>query len=134
MRKAAIALTHGIREEQGGQVEGHDAALGGDGQPQFQAAVFTRHAQFGMGVAEAIDAPRWLLGKTWGDSATALKMENRFDPDLVRALERAGHAVQVIEAPYDDGLGHAGMLVRGARDGSVAAAHDPRSDGGSEGV
>ena len=33
MRKAAIALTHGIREEQGGQVEGHDAALGGDGQP-----------------------------------------------------------------------------------------------------
>ena len=109
-------------------------SMGGDGQPQFQAAIFTRHAQFGMGVAEAIDAPRWLLGKTWGDSATALKVENRMDPDLVRALERAGHAVQVIDAGYDDGLGHAGMLVRGTRDGSVSAAHDPRSDGGSDGI
>jgi gamma-glutamyltranspeptidase/glutathione hydrolase len=109
-------------------------SMGGDGQPQFQAAIFTRHALFGMGIAEAIDAPRWLLGKTWGDSATALKFENRTDPDLVRAMERAGHAVQVVDAAYDDGFGHAGMLVRAPRDGSVAAAHDPRSDGGSEGI
>jgi gamma-glutamyltranspeptidase len=109
-------------------------SMGGDGQPQFQAAIFTRHALYGMGIAEAIDAPRWLLGKTWGDSATALKFENRTDPDLIRAMERAGHTVVVVDAGYDDGFGHAGMLVRAPRDGSVAAAHDPRSDGGSEGL
>jgi oxamate amidohydrolase len=109
-------------------------SMGGDGQPQFQAAIFTRHALFGMDIAKALDAPRWLLGKTWGDSATALKFEGRTDPDLVRAMERAGHAVQLVDAPYDDSFGHAGMLVRTPRDGAVAAAHDPRSDGGADGV
>ena len=32
-------------------------SMGGDGQPQFQAAIFTRHG-FGMGPWEAVDAPR----------------------------------------------------------------------------
>src|SRR5262249_49809610 len=34
---------------------------GGDGQPQFQAALFPRHARFGVDLAEAIAAPRWRL-------------------------------------------------------------------------
>ncbi|MHB2165443.1 gamma-glutamyltransferase family protein [Alsobacter sp. R-9] len=109
-------------------------SMGGDGQPQFQATIFTRHALFGRGIAETLDAPRFLLGKTWGDSATSLKLENRFDPSLVRALEKAGHHVEVVADAYSDGFGHAGMLSRKPRDGSVAAAHDPRSDGGSAGL
>jgi len=40
--------------------------MGGDGQPQFQSAVFTRYARFGMELGEAIDAPRWRLGRSWG--------------------------------------------------------------------
>ena len=44
-------------------------AMGGDGQPQTQGAVFTRHVLFGEPLAEAIDRPRWLLGRTWGDRA-----------------------------------------------------------------
>ena len=38
--------------------------MGGDGQPQTQSAVFTRHVLFGQSLAEAIDRPRWVLGRT----------------------------------------------------------------------
>ena len=40
--------------------------MGGDGQPQIQAQIFTRHARFGMAPGDAIDAPRWLLGQHLG--------------------------------------------------------------------
>ncbi|AXS41901.1 gamma-glutamyltransferase [Breoghania sp. L-A4] len=104
--------------------------MGGEGQPQTQAAIFSRHVLHGMPVGEAIDAPRWLLGRTWGDDTTALRLENRFDPDLVRALERAGHQVVVMDEPYSDIMGHAGMIVRNVK-GGLEGAHDPRADGGA---
>ena len=53
--------------------------MGGDGQPQTQAAVFTRHVAFGQPLERALDAPRWLLGRTWGSTHTNLRLESRFD-------------------------------------------------------
>ena len=82
--------------------------------------------------AAAVDAPRFIYGRTWGDSTDALRLEGRFDPDLVRDLERAGHVV-TLDGPYADRLGHAGMLVRQPR-GRIEATHDPRSDGGAAGI
>ena len=107
-------------------------SMGGDGQPQFQAAVFTRHARFGMDLGAALDAPRWRLGRTWGASETDLAMENRFDPDVIAALERAGHQVRVLPDAYSPGMGHAGAVVRRA-DGQIMGAADPRSDGAAVG-
>jgi oxamate amidohydrolase len=107
-------------------------SMGGDGQPQFQAQVFTRHVRFGMDVGDAIDAPRWRLGRTWGEDEAALSMENRFDPDLVTALERAGHGVRVLDDTYSGDMGHAGAIVRRA-DGRFFGASDPRSDGAAAG-
>ncbi|ADZ69241.1 gamma-glutamyltransferase family protein [Polymorphum gilvum] len=104
--------------------------MGGEGQPQTQAAIFVRHVLNGMPVGAAIDAPRWLLGRTWGDETTALRLEARFDPDVVRALERAGHQVVVLGEGYSDTMGHAGMIVRNAR-GGLEGAHDSRADGGA---
>ncbi len=104
--------------------------MGGEGQPQTQAAIFARHVLNGMPVGEAIDAPRWLLGRTWGDDTTALRLESRFDPDLVLALEKCGHEVVEIGEAYSDTMGHAGMIVRNAR-GGLEGAHDPRADGGA---
>lgn len=106
-------------------------AMGGDGQPQFQAQVLSRY-RFGASLADALDAPRFLLGRTWGSATTSLKLESRFDPSLVAALRRAGHPVEERGA-YEDGFGHAGGLVR-HENGRVDAAHDPRSDGGAEGL
>ena len=107
-------------------------AMGGDGQPQFQAQVLTR-LLYGESVASAIDKPRFLFGRTWGTPSSGLKLEPRFDDDVLRALARAGHEFEMADAPYSDLFGHAGALVR-TRNGRIEAGHDPRSDGGAAGL
>jgi gamma-glutamyltranspeptidase/glutathione hydrolase len=101
--------------------------MGGDGQPQTQAAVFTRHVGFGLPLQEAVGAPRWLLGRTWGSMSESLKMESRFDPAVVGELRRRGHDVELVGA-FDEVVGHAGALVRHP-DGRLEGGYDPRSDG-----
>ncbi|MGX1307004.1 gamma-glutamyltranspeptidase [Amorphus suaedae] len=101
--------------------------MGGEGQPQTQAAVFARYAWGGLGLQQAVTAPRWLLGRTWGADSTNLKLEARFAPQTVDALRRAGHEVELV-ADFSDMMGHAGALVRHP-DGLLEGATDPRSDG-----
>ncbi|GJE00773.1 gamma-glutamyltransferase family protein [Methylobacterium isbiliense] len=109
-------------------------SMGGDGQPQFQAQVFTRYATYGMGVAEAVDAPRLLFGRTWGAESMTVKVEDRFDPACIAALRRYGHEIEELGGAYIDSLGHAGLLVRHPGNGRIEATHDPRSDGGAAGI
>jgi len=106
--------------------------MGGEGQPQSQAAVFSRHVLFGQPMQEAITAPRWLLGRTWGDDTTSLKLESRFDSALVESLISAGHDVEVLE-PFTSTMGHAGAVSVSA-DGIFEGASDPRSDGSAVGL
>jgi oxamate amidohydrolase len=106
-------------------------AMGGDGQPQSQAAVFSRYGLFGRPLQEAVTAPRWVLGRTWGAGRTGLRLEGRFEPATVAALERAGHEVEVL-APFSSVMGHAGAVVR-HQDGMIDGAADPRSDGAAAG-
>ncbi len=101
--------------------------MGGDGQPQTQAAVFTRYAIYGQPLAEAVSAPRWLLGRAWGDVSDNLKLESRFDPLLVETLRERGHDLAVL-GDYEELMGHAGAIVRHP-DGLIEGAADPRSDG-----
>jgi gamma-glutamyltranspeptidase/glutathione hydrolase len=101
--------------------------MGGEGQPQTQAMLFSRHVLLGQKLQEAVTAPRWLLGKTWGDEATSLRVESRFDANLIDMLKAAGHDVQVV-GPYEEVMGHAGALVYHP-DGLIEGASDPRSDG-----
>jgi oxamate amidohydrolase len=108
-------------------------AMGGDGQPQTQAALFTRYVQFGQPLDRAIDAPRWLLGRTWGAAQTNVRMEARFDGNLIDRLVSAGHDIEVLPEPYSDVMGHAGAVVLHP-DGTMEAAHDPRADGGATGI
>ncbi len=51
----------------------------------------------------------------------------RFDPKLIEALHHAGHVVEVV-GPYENMMGHAGMLVLHPS-GVIEMAGDPRSDG-----
>lgn len=102
--------------------------MGGDGQPQTQAAVFTRHVVFGQPLQTAVTAPRWLLGRTWGQSSDSLKLEARFSQEIIDDLKHRGHDVDVL-LPFDETMGHAGALVR-FPDGTLEGAADPRSDGG----
>ena len=101
--------------------------MGGEGQPQTQAALFSRYGLHGQGLQAAVSAPRWLLGRTWGAETTSLKLESRFDAAVADRLRAAGHEVEIL-APFTDQMGHAGALVRHA-DGRIEGAADPRSDG-----
>ena len=105
--------------------------MGGDGQPQSQSAVFTRTVLFGMDPQAAVSAPRWLLGRTWGNASDTLKLEARFPATVVDELRRRGHEVEML-ADYDEAVGHAGAIVR-SRDGMLEGGSDPRSDGGVAG-
>ena len=107
--------------------------MGGDGQPQSQAAVFTRHVTFGQPLEQALDAPRWLLGRTWGSNHTNLRLESRFDERLIDQLMSAGHDVAVLGEGYSDTMGHAGAVILHP-DRTLEGGHDPRADGGAAGV
>ncbi|HUY04835.1 MAG TPA: gamma-glutamyltransferase, partial [Rhodocyclaceae bacterium] len=101
--------------------------MGGDGQPQTQAAVFSRYVWFDQELQRAVSAPRWLLGRTWGQESDTLKLEGRFAADVVADLRGRGHELEILR-DYDETVGHAGAIVRGA-DGILQGAFDPRSDG-----
>jgi gamma-glutamyltranspeptidase/glutathione hydrolase len=107
--------------------------MGGDGQPQTQAMLFTRHVLYGQPLAQALDAPRWLLGRTWGSTVTNLRMEARFDGNLIDRLLSAGHDIDVLPDDYSDTMGHAGAVVLHPG-GTLEGGHDPRADGGAAGV
>jgi oxamate amidohydrolase len=108
-------------------------AMGGDGQPQFQAQVYFRAMGYGLPISEALDRPRFLFGRTWGKPSATLKVENRSDGHLLDRLASLGHEIEVIDKPYADMFGHAGILVRDAK-GRIEADHDPRADGGARGI
>ena len=64
--------------------------MGGDAQPQAQAAVFTRVATFGMDPQAAVSAPRWVFGRTWGQQSSTLKLESRFGSEVFAELASRG--------------------------------------------
>jgi gamma-glutamyltranspeptidase/glutathione hydrolase len=65
-------------------------SMGGDGQPQTQAALFTRYVVQGVPLQESIARPRWLLGRTWGQTSDTLKLEGRFTAETVSRLRALG--------------------------------------------
>lgn len=101
--------------------------MGGEGQPQTQAALFSRYLYDGRTLSDAISRGRWLLGRTWGDNNHDLKMEQDLVDLLGSNLRARGHALKAVPT-HSEIMGHAGAVVSSA-DGSALAASDPRSDG-----
>lgn len=106
-------------------------SMGGDGQPQTQAAVFIRHIMQGMPLQQAVSAPRWLLGRTWGQATDTLKLEGRFGAATFAALRALGHEVEALP-DYSESTGHAGAIIRHTN-GMLEGAFDPRSNGSAAG-
>lgn len=102
-------------------------SMGGDGQPQTQAALFSRIVHYGLDPQDAITRPRWLLGRTWGQSSDTLKLESRFPAEVIRGLAALGHEIEMIGA-LDETVGHAGCIIR-EPNGVLMGGWDPRSDG-----
>jgi gamma-glutamyltranspeptidase len=106
-------------------------SMGGDGQPQTQATIFSRVMQFSDHPQQAIERPRWLLGRTWGAASDTLKLESRFLPEVFQSLRGLGHEVEKF-GPWDESFGHAGMIVRHPN-GVLEGGYDPRSNGAAIG-
>lgn len=119
-------LNPGMAELADGQVLAF-GTQGGEGQPQTMMALYSRYAMFGQDLQQALTAPRWLLGTTWADTTTSLKLESRFEPQLIEALTTAGHVTEVV-APFDAMMGQSGAVAL-HQSGLREAATDPRSDG-----
>lgn len=101
--------------------------MGGEGQPQTQAAIVTRIIDYGFTVQDAIEAPRWLYGRTWGASSNDVKIEGRVTNRVIQELKRRGHSIRVA-ADYTDIMGHAGA-IRIDEHGIMQGGADPRGDG-----
>lgn len=100
--------------------------MGGEGQPQTQAAIIWRYLIQQMSLQEALAAPRWLLGKTWGKSEDNLKVGESLFSRLGQRLLARGH--DAVAAPdMAEFFGHAGAIH--VTDKQTHAASDPRSDG-----
>lgn len=107
-------------------------SMGGEGQPQSQAALVTRLVDFGYDVQQAIEAPRWLMGRTWGTRTRNLSLEGRIPDEVARELKRRGQPIQMV-TDWNDNLGHA-QAIRVNRDqGFFEGGADPRGDGAALG-
>jgi gamma-glutamyltranspeptidase/glutathione hydrolase len=105
--------------------------MGGEGQPQTQAALVTRMVDRGLGPQAAVEAPRWLFGRTWGAATQSLRLEARFGDEVSQSLRERGHDVGVVE-DWSDLMGHA-QVIRVDSDG-LSGGSDPRADGAALGV
>lgn len=101
--------------------------MGGEGQPQTQAALFARHLYHNQPLDKSISLGRWLLGRTWGDQSHNLKVERDLADYVGDELVARGHEMVVVD-PCSEMMGHAGAIVR-STEGYTIAATDPRSDG-----
>lgn len=106
---------------------------GADTQVQTNLQVITHILDFGMTVAEAVEAPRWRNTQSPTESAVPhvtedlLHMESRLGADVRAGLERRGHHLNVL-GPWDASGSEVMIQVDSESDALMGAA-DPRRDG-----
>lgn len=102
--------------------------MGGEGQPQTQTAIITRILDYDYNIQEAIEAPRWLYGKTWGSESQTLKMERRISQGIMDDLMMRGQEIEIY-SEFSDTMGHAQGITINQETNVLAAGADPRGDG-----
>lgn len=103
-------------------------SMGGEGQPQTQAALVTRVIDYGYNIQQAIEAPRWLYGRTWGADTDSFKLEARVASSVLEMLGTKGHTAH-FTADWSEEMGHAQGIVIDRDQGTISAGADPRGDG-----
>ena len=106
---------------------------GADTQVQTNLQVLSHALDFGMTVAEAVEAPRWRNTHSPTESnyphtcPDELLVESRFSPETMEGLRQRGHSLNLL-----DGWAAAGsemMLQVDSETGALHGAADPRRDG-----
>ena len=106
---------------------------GADTQVQTNLQVITHVLDFGMTVAEAVEAPRWRDTQSPTESNLPhvcddlLHLEARFPDPVQTGLERRGHRLNIVD-PW--GASGSEMMIQVNSDtGALQGAADPRRDG-----
>ncbi len=106
---------------------------GADTQVQTNMQVITHLIDFGMTVAEAVEAPRWRNSHSPTESNVPhvcdnlLHMESRFGAEVRQALESRGHQLNMM--PDWGAQGSEMMIQVDPESGALHGAADPRRDG-----
>ena len=106
---------------------------GADTQVQTNLQVITHVLDFGMTVAEAVEAPRWRNTQSPTESTLPhvcddlLYLEDRFAAEVRTGLGSKGHELSII-GPWD-AAGSEVMIQVEPNTGALAGAADPRRDG-----
>ena len=106
---------------------------GADTQVQTNMQVITHVLDFGMTVAEAVEAPRWRNTQSPTESNyphtcdNELHVESRFSEEVRAGLEHRGHSLNVM-APWS-AAGSEVMIQVDPDNGGLHGAADPRRDG-----
>lgn len=107
---------------------------GADDQVQASLQVLTNLFDFGMGLQEAIEAPRWSStpGTSPGENTTPyeLRVEDRFPASVLDDLRRRGHVIKPI-APWS--IASVKAVMMDPETGVLYGGADPRRDGYSAG-
>lgn len=125
-------------------------SMGGDAQPQVHVQLLSAMIDFGLNAQQAVSAPRWRSGRFRmnattrqqeflhgqcgpdegrdGNTADTVLIERRFPGGVALALDLLGHRT-IIEGPWEDGMGHAQVIVINPETYVFEGAADPRCDG-----
>jgi len=107
--------------------------MGADGQPQIHLQTYVAMIDHGLGIQQALDAPRWLSGRfALGEARDTLHIEARFPRETIDELERRGHTVDRW-GDWNELAGHAHGITVDAASGALAGGFDRRSDGAATG-
>ncbi len=102
---------------------------GGEVQPQTQTSLATRIVDFGMDVQSAIEAPRVLYGRSWGDTSNKLLLESGAPQAVFEALQGMGHPVEPATWPYSRMGTAQAVRLRGPWSPFFEGGADPRGEG-----
>ena len=98
--------------------------MGGDMQTQGHVQVLTRIIDLGMGLQEAVDAPRFRYV-----SGNRVLMEQAMGQEVIDALVKRGDERVTPRGPIRSQMGGAQLIMIDPENGSLMGASDPRKDG-----
>lgn len=102
---------------------------GGEVQAQTNISLVTRVVDFGLNVQQAIEAPRVLYGRSWGDAATQLLVETRGKGDVMPGLVQLGHHAEAATWPHPRMGTAQAIRLKGADHAFHEGGADPRGEG-----
>ena len=106
--------------------------MGGDGQAMFHTQILTNTLDYGMEIQEAIERPRFFVGRLDpSDAPDLVRLESRVPAPVREALVGRGHNILPVSDWFSqEGQAHAVAVLK---DGVLRGGADPRGDGAAVG-